>query len=215
MSKEIETSLNYQECLSKCREFGFNEDITRETLWNEAYSLGRRRWYWGPSWFVSLTGRFNTWRQKIGLGVLIILGVSTTSCVPDDAKTRQLQLLQLQAAALAASADALDEAKRKHYTNQYGGLWISADAVTIGEPVIATDLSLQLVTNWTGHVSGTNELGYVATNHIAIVRYDGATNEFKLKQVPSNIAVWRERAMPGCATNSIYVHPLILTNIAW
>lgn len=55
--------MNYQETLAKCREFGFNEDITRETLWNTAYQLGRKRWYWGPGWFVDLIGWINTQRS--------------------------------------------------------------------------------------------------------------------------------------------------------
>ena len=49
-----------KETLAKCKEFDFNEEITREVLWNTAYDLGRRRWYWGPKWFVDLTGWFNT-----------------------------------------------------------------------------------------------------------------------------------------------------------
>lgn len=57
--------MNYKETLDKCKEFGFNEEITREVLWNEAYRLGRKRWYWGPSWFVTLTGWFNTQLEKI------------------------------------------------------------------------------------------------------------------------------------------------------
>jgi hypothetical protein len=58
--------MNLKECVSKCEQFGFSEEITRETLWNEAYRLGRRRWYWGPSWLVSLTGWINTQRQREG-----------------------------------------------------------------------------------------------------------------------------------------------------
>lgn len=57
-----------KECLKACQDFEFNEEIIRETLWNEAYRLGRARWYWGPSWFVSLTGWFNTQKQKLAKG---------------------------------------------------------------------------------------------------------------------------------------------------
>lgn len=57
--------MNLQETINKCKEFGFNEQTTREMLWNEAYSLGRKRWYWGPSWFVTLTSRINTILYKI------------------------------------------------------------------------------------------------------------------------------------------------------
>ncbi len=52
--------MNLKITIKKCQEFGFNEDITREMLWNEAYRLGRQRWYWGPSWFVSFQGWINT-----------------------------------------------------------------------------------------------------------------------------------------------------------
>lgn len=46
--------------IQQCKEFGFNEQITNETLWNTAYLLGRSRWYWGPRWFVLLQGWINT-----------------------------------------------------------------------------------------------------------------------------------------------------------
>lgn len=54
-----------KETLARCQTFGFNEEITREILWNTAYQLGRSRWYWGPAWFVSLTGWFNTQRSRL------------------------------------------------------------------------------------------------------------------------------------------------------
>jgi len=41
--------MDFKETLAKCEEFGFNEQITREMLWNSAYQLGRSRWYWGPA----------------------------------------------------------------------------------------------------------------------------------------------------------------------
>lgn len=56
--------MNFKECKAKCEEFGFNEQITQETLWNTAYQLGRDRWYWGPRWFVSFVGWLNTQRSK-------------------------------------------------------------------------------------------------------------------------------------------------------
>jgi hypothetical protein len=43
-----------KETLAACEEYGFCKEITYETLWNEGYGLGRRRWYWGPMWFVDL-----------------------------------------------------------------------------------------------------------------------------------------------------------------
>lgn len=57
--------MNFKETLEKCQEFGFNEEITREMLWNEAYRVGRSRWYWGPSWFVRLIGWFNTQKARV------------------------------------------------------------------------------------------------------------------------------------------------------
>lgn len=45
--------MGLRELQEKCREAGFNEQITQEMLWNEAYRLGRSRWYWGPMWWVS------------------------------------------------------------------------------------------------------------------------------------------------------------------
>lgn len=56
--------MNFKETLAKCREFGFDEETTSLHLWNEAYQLGRSRWYWGPRWLVNLTGWINTQRQK-------------------------------------------------------------------------------------------------------------------------------------------------------
>lgn len=56
---------NLKECYDKCKEFNFNEEITAEMCWNEGYRLGRRRWYWGPTWFVSLQGWINTQLQKL------------------------------------------------------------------------------------------------------------------------------------------------------
>lgn len=54
-------------------------------------------------------------------------------------------------------------------------------------------VTLALATNWTGISAGTNELGYVVTNHQARIIYDGQTNVFELKSVPSGIAVWRPK----------------------
>lgn len=63
MSKLIKLdagNATFASTIKSCREFGFCEEITRETLWNTAYRLGRSRWHWGPSWMVTLTGWFNT-----------------------------------------------------------------------------------------------------------------------------------------------------------
>lgn len=60
--------MNYEQTLQKCREIGFNQDITNETLWNTAYQLGRSRWWWGPPWMVNFVGRINTIRAWFRLG---------------------------------------------------------------------------------------------------------------------------------------------------
>lgn len=57
--------MNLEETLEACKRHDFNEEITRETLWNTAYDLGRSRWYWGPRWFVSFQGWINTQLSKL------------------------------------------------------------------------------------------------------------------------------------------------------
>lgn len=70
-------------------------------------------------------------------------------------------------------------------------------------------IHLTLSTNWTGHINGTNELGYVLTNHVAVVTYEGQKREFTLKSVPSDRAVWRVLTYP---TNFYNHNWSILTN---
>jgi hypothetical protein len=50
---------------------------------------------------------------------------------------------------------------------------------------------LVAVTNWTGHRVGTNELGYVATNHVLKCEYQGQSYDFTLKSEPGVVMVWR------------------------
>ena len=59
---------------------------------------------------------------------------------------------------------------------------------------ILAQISVALVgvTNWTGVQFNTQELGYVATNHVLTVVYQGETNQFTLKTAPSDKAVWRQ-----------------------
>lgn len=54
-------------------------------------------------------------------------------------------------------------------------------------------LSFMLITNWTGHIVGGNELGYVATNHNLSWQYESNNFVHTMKTVPSEIAVWRQR----------------------
>lgn len=56
---------NLEETLEACHEMGFGPEITAETCWNEGYRLGRKRWYWGPHWFVGFVGWINTQKQRI------------------------------------------------------------------------------------------------------------------------------------------------------
>lgn len=48
-------------------------------------------------------------------------------------------------------------------------------------------------TNWTGVTHGTNELGYVVTNKVSQVVYQGVTNETQFHTDLTGIAVWRQR----------------------
>jgi hypothetical protein len=75
-------------------------------------------------------------------------------------------------------------------------------------------IKLTAATNWTGVANGTNELGYVTTNHQAQVIYEGATNLFLLKSVPTSIAVWRP-VVPitnGFTLTNLWLPGVILTN---
>ncbi len=68
------------------------------------------------------------------------------------------------------------------------------DSIRIGHlnpQLTMTTVRLEETTNWTGTQFNGRELGYVATNHIASVVYQGATNEYTLKTVASEIAKWR------------------------
>lgn len=83
-------------------------------------------------------------------------------------------------------------------------------------PNLITELSISLVviTNWTGVQLGTKELGYVATNHVANVCYEGEKYEFPIKTTGSDVAVWR-LAPNYSFTNSwiqIHDHGFIVTN---
>lgn len=52
-------------------------------------------------------------------------------------------------------------------------------------------IALNLATNWTGHVVGTNELGYVLTNHVAEISYQSNKYSFTLTNTLSDKALWR------------------------
>lgn len=67
-------------------------------------------------------------------------------------------------------------------------------------------ISLVLSTNWSGHFYQQQELGYVVTNHVAEVRYQGTTNRFTLKSDASNTALWRDQPV---------IQNQSLTNFYW
>lgn len=74
-------------------------------------------------------------------------------------------------------------------------------------------ITLTLATNWTGHVVGTNELGYIVTNHVATITYQDVKHEFVLTNTLSDKAVWRQaQSNFMCLTNS-YPLQLWFTNI--
>lgn len=75
---------------------------------------------------------------------------------------------------------------------------VVAVPIYISYPVCA--LHLDAATNWTGLMSGTNELGYVVTNHNLHVYYMGATNQFCLRTDNSTVAVWKPVYIPGVPT---------------
>lgn len=75
-------------------------------------------------------------------------------------------------------------------------------------------VSLLLATNWTGVSFKDKELGYVVTNHVATVVYEGKTNDFTLNTVASDKAVWRDYKMqPWVVTN--FCDPLASTNLIY
>jgi hypothetical protein len=51
---------DFQHTLQEAQNLGWSEDLIREALWNTAYRLGRKRWYWGPMWMSSLQGWINS-----------------------------------------------------------------------------------------------------------------------------------------------------------
>jgi hypothetical protein len=79
--------------------------------------------------------------------------------------------------------------------------------------ITSITVALVLITNWTGVTFNNKELGYVATNHILTVDYQGGTNQFTLKTVASERAVWRQaQPMQGIAiTNNYWWPPGIFT----
>lgn len=51
---------SFRDCYEACEHFQFDKETTAEQCWNMGYQLGRKRWYWGPAWFVTLQGWINT-----------------------------------------------------------------------------------------------------------------------------------------------------------
>lgn len=60
----------FEELYKNCEEFGFDKRITAEMCWNEGYQLGRKRWYWGPHWWVEFHGWLKSpkrWLAKLAV----------------------------------------------------------------------------------------------------------------------------------------------------
>jgi hypothetical protein len=82
-------------------------------------------------------------------------------------------------------------------------------------------ITFVLITNWTGVQFNGKELGYTVTNHVAVITYQGGTNQFTLKSGASDVAVWRT-PIPSMymtnywhfPTNQCYTN-FVLTNIMW
>ena len=72
---------------------------------------------------------------------------------------------------------------------------------------------LSLVTNWTGVTVGTNELGYVATNHTAELTYRGGKYSFRLLSEYSDIAVWRPWNATGFTITNFDSRRWYFTNV--
>lgn len=51
---------DFEAIIEYCQNTGLGPEITAEMCWNGGYRLGRKRWYWGPSWMVDLRGWINT-----------------------------------------------------------------------------------------------------------------------------------------------------------
>lgn len=62
-------SEQFEETYNACEHFEFDKRITAETCWNAGYTLGRKRWHWGPAWMVSFRGWINTQLSKIKRGL--------------------------------------------------------------------------------------------------------------------------------------------------
>lgn len=74
-------------------------------------------------------------------------------------------------------------------------------------------LSFVLITNWTGHVVGDMELGYVATNHNLSWKYETNRYVHTMKTVPSEIAAWRKAYLFNTTNSWFRGGDLIVTNI--
>lgn len=57
---------NFLQVYRECQEIGMTDPAAIALhCWNEGYHLGRRRWYWGPWWFVTFQGWLNTQLAKL------------------------------------------------------------------------------------------------------------------------------------------------------
>lgn len=63
MRRVFDKETHLQEIVNTCREFKLNEEITLEMVFNTGYSLGRRRWFWGPLWRYEI----QEWMRRLTL----------------------------------------------------------------------------------------------------------------------------------------------------
>lgn len=53
-------SHEFERLYENCKHHAFDSRSIAEQMWNAGYALGRRRWYWGPQWFLPIYGKINT-----------------------------------------------------------------------------------------------------------------------------------------------------------
>jgi hypothetical protein len=56
---------NFSETYETCKKFGFSDEATALHCWNAGYTLGRKRWHWGPQWLSAVKGWINTQKYKL------------------------------------------------------------------------------------------------------------------------------------------------------
>lgn len=60
---------------------------------------------------------------------------------------------------------------------------------------LLVSITLMITTNWTGYEFGGRELGYLVTNQVAHIEYQGTTNELSIISEAGDVALWRRKPM--------------------